>query len=195
MAAKEDTSTAAKDPAPEQTTDAVELGMARRRFRRGLPDWRLLVLAALVIAALALAGGVYYFQYRPDQQTDAAAADAAKQAADDGSVALLSYAPDSLDKDIANAQSYLTGDFLKYYTDFTQQIATSAAKERQAQSTAGVVRAAVAELHPDSAVVLVFVNKQSWSKEKPEPVMTQATVRVTMAKVDGSWLISKFEPI
>jgi Mce-associated membrane protein len=44
-------------------------------------------------------------------------------------------------------------------------------------------------------VVLVFVNKQSWSKEKPEPVMTQATVRVTMAKVDGSWLISKFEPI
>ena len=194
MATKEDAPTAAATT-DQSTHDAVESSGKRPRFRRPLPGWRVLVLTVLVIAALALAGSVYYFQYRPDQQTGAATDEAVIQAADDGSVALLSYAPDNLDKDIANAKSHLTGDFLKYYTDFTQQVAAAAAKERQVQSTATVVRAAIETLNPDSAVVLMFVNKQSWSKEKPQPVLTQATVRVTLANVDGSWLISKFEPI
>jgi Mce-associated membrane protein len=58
-----------------------------------------------------------------------------------------------------------------------------------------VVRSAVQDIQPDSAVVLVFVNKQSWSKDNPQPAATKAAVRVTLSKVNGSWLIAKFEPI
>jgi Mce-associated membrane protein len=178
---------------------AEKLGDSRaggRRFvPRGLTDWRILVLALLVVASVAAAGGVYYYQYRPDQQMDTAAANNAKTAAEDGAVALLSYSPDHLDHDIAEARSRLTGDFLTYYTQFTEQIALRAARDKQIQSSAAVVRSAVQDIQPDSAVVLVFLNKQSWSKDNPQPVATKAAVRVTMSKVDHSWLIAKFEPI
>jgi Mce-associated membrane protein len=55
------------------------------------------------------------------------------------------------------------------------------------------VKAAVAELTPNSAVVLVFVKQKTASKEKPEPVVTSTSLRVTLKKVNSSWLIEKFE--
>ncbi len=138
---------------------------------------------------------MYFFQYRPDQQTDEAARQAAEDAAAEGAVAVLSYSPESLDQDIADAKSHLTGEFLSYYTNFTQQVMASAAREQQIKTTANVVQAAVTDMEPNSAVVLVFVNKYSASKAQPAPVPSPATVRVTLSKVDGSWLISQFEPL
>ena len=104
----------------------------------------------------------------PHQQTNTAATNIALEAAKSGTVALLSYSPDSLDKDFAAAKSNLTGDFLSYYTQFTEQIVTPAAKEKSVKTTASVVRAAVSEIHPDSAMVLVFINQTTTSKENPD---------------------------
>jgi Mce-associated membrane protein len=157
--------------------------------------WRVIALAVLVVAAMALAGAVFVLQYRPDQQTDDAAREAAAKAAEGGAVAVLSYSPDTLDHDIANAKSHLTGNFLAYYTKFTQAVMAEAAKQKEVKTTAEVVEAAVSDLRPDSAVVLVFVNKMTSSKQQPMPVPTPASVRVTMTKVNGSWLISEFDPI
>jgi Mce-associated membrane protein len=50
-------------------------------------------------------------------------------------------------------------------------------------------------LHPESAVVLVFINQTATSKEKPEPQTTASTARVTLTKVKSSWLISKLDPL
>ena len=60
--------------------------------------------------------------------------------------------------------------------------------------TAAVVRAAVSEIHPDSAVVLVFLNETTTGKDKPEPLKTPSSVRITLAKANGTWLISKMDP-
>ncbi len=79
-------------------------------------------------------------------------------AASDGTVALLSYSPESLDKDFATAKSHLSGDFLSYYNDFTQRIVAPAAKQKSLKTTARVVAAALSELRPDSAVVLLYVD-------------------------------------
>jgi Mce-associated membrane protein len=57
------------------------------------------------------------------------------------------------------------------------------------------VRAAVAELHPNSAVVLIFISQKTASKEKPEPVKTSSAVRVVVTKANGSWLIAKFDSL
>ena len=57
------------------------------------------------------------------------------------------------------------------------------------------VRAAVSELHPNSAVVLVFVKQKTASKEKPEPVVTSSSLRVSLLKVNNSWLIEKFDAV
>ena len=61
--------------------------------------------------------------------------------------------------------------------------------------SATVVKAAVSELHPNSAVVLVFVKEKTASKEKPEPVVTSSSLRVTLTKVNSSWLIDKFDAV
>ena len=156
--------------------------------------WRIIALAVVTIAAMALAGAVFLFQYSPEQQTNDAVRQAATEAAEAGAVAVLSYSPDTLDRDIANAKSHLTGNFLAYYNKFTQAILADAAQQKQVMTTAEVVEAAAADLRPDSAVVLVFVNKMTSSKRQP-PRMTPATVRVTLTKVNGSWLISEFDPI
>lgn len=43
-------------------------------------------------------------------------------------------------------------------------------------------------------MVLVFIHQATTTKDRPEPVLTTSSVRVTLTKVEGSWLISRFEP-
>lgn len=179
--------------AKTDTADAKDTGEVRRRVT-AVPIIPLVLLVAL-LAAAGLAGWLYFTQYRPDQQTDEAVAQRVVNAARDGTVALLSYKPDTLDQDFAAAKSHLSGDFLNYYNDFTKQVVTPAAKNKGVTTAAQVVGAAAAELHPDSAMVLVFVNQVTTSKERPDPSMASSTVKVSLTKVNGQWLITKFDPV
>jgi len=180
--------------APPRAARAGGPASIQRWIRWCLARWRSIVATVLVVTAVGLTAGVYFTLFRPDQQVGDAAAHRAIQAASDGTAAVLSYAPDNLDRDFANAKSYLTGDFLAYYTKFTEQIA-ALAQQKQVTQTAKVIRAAVSELHPDSAIVLVFINQTATSKEKPEPQTTASSVRVTLTKLKGSWLISNLDPL
>jgi Mce-associated membrane protein len=162
------------------------------RFR---PRARTLVLVVVVVAVTGLAAWTYGYQYRPDIQSGDAAAQSAMRAAADGTVALLSYGPDSVNEDFASAKKHLTGDFLSYYAKFTEKVVAPAAKEKGVKTTAAVVQAAVSEIHPDSAVVLLFVNQGTTTKDRPEPSLTSSTVLVRMTKLDGDWLIAKFDPV
>lgn len=175
---------------PKPKRDLV--GRVRQGARR---QWATIALALALVAAAGLAAWTYFFVYQPDRETDSAAADSAIKAASDGTVALLSYSPDSLDKDFATAKSKLTGSFLSYYTQFTEQIVAPAAKQKAVKTEAAVVRAAVSEIHPDNAVVLVFINQTTESKDRPDASFINSAVRVTMQKVDGGWLISSFDPV
>ncbi len=169
---------------------------ARRKVLGGAGRYVGVILVVVALLASAgVASWLYFYQYRVDQQTGEAAANVALEAAKSGTVALLSYSPDSLDRDFANAKSNLTGDFLSYYTQFTEQIVTPAAKEKQVKTAASVVRAAVSEIRPDSAVVLVFVNQVTTSKENPDGAFAASSVKVSLKKIDGRWLISAFDPV
>jgi Mce-associated membrane protein len=181
--------------ATEEPERAGGPSASERLIRAALSVWRPVVAASLVIAAIAAAVGVYFFQYRPAQQTDDAAQRQVVQAASDGVVAAVSYSYDHLDRDIARAKSLSSGEFLAYYTKFSEEFIAPAAKKGQLTAKAKVLRAAISEMHPDSAVVLVFINQDTASKEKPEPLTTASSVLVTMAKVEGSWLISKLYPL
>jgi Mce-associated membrane protein len=169
---------------------------ARRRARGnlGATVGAILVAAALVVSA-GVAGWLYFFQYKAEQQTNAATANAALEAAKSGTVALLSYSPESLDKDFAGAKSNLTGDFLSYYTQFTEQVVTPAAKEKQVKTVAVVVRAGVSEIARDSATVLVFINQTTTSKENPDGAFAASSVKVGLKKIDDRWLINTFDPV
>jgi Mce-associated membrane protein len=182
---------AAPEPAPRPTSRRTSV--IGRWTRRCLAKWRPFLLTMLLIVATGFASGYFYFVYRPDLQTDDAVAHQVIKAASDGAVALLSYSPATLDRDFSNAKSRLTDNYLTYYQRFADQIVGPSAQRGQVTTTATVVKAAVSELHPNSAVVLVFVKQKTASKEKPEPVVTSNSLRVALTKVNGSWLIEKFD--
>src|SRR5260370_39026284 len=99
----------------------------------------------LLVAATGFGAGYFYFVYRPDLQTDDAAAHQVIKAASDGAVALLSYSPDTLDRDFANAKSRLTDNYLGYYQRFADQIVGPSAQPGQVTPTPTVVKAAASE--------------------------------------------------
>ncbi|OBH54258.1 hypothetical protein A5682_23990 [Mycobacterium mantenii] len=180
----------ADDSAEQTDRNESSAPPARRRVK---------VVPVLLLALLLLSGGLatwlYFTKYRPDSQTDAGVASAVASAASDGTVALLSYSPDSLDKDFAAAKTHLSGDFLSYYNQFTEQIVAPAAKQKSLKTNARVLGAAVQELHPDSAVVLVLVDQSTTSKDNPDPSMASSSVLVSLTRVNGTWLITKFDPV
>ncbi|CPR10240.1 membrane protein [Mycobacterium bohemicum DSM 44277] len=188
---------------PADIDDAAEpegddAGPARRRRRRLSPAVRRVgyaVLAVLLLSSGGAATWLYFKQYRPDQQTDASVKLEVANSASDGTTALLSYSSDSLDQDFANAKSHLAGDFLTYFNDFTQQIVAPTAKQRSLKTTAHVTGAAVTELHPDSAVVLVFIDQTTTTKDNPQPLVAATSVLVHMNRINGNWLITKFNPV
>jgi Mce-associated membrane protein len=182
-------------PACQGLARVSGLAVIRRWIHRCLARWPSIVATVLVVTAVGLAAGLFFILHRPDQQIDDAAAHRAIGAASDGAVAVLSYSPDNLDHDFAKAKSHLTGDFLAYYNKFTEQLVTPMAQQKHITQAAKVVRAAVLELHPDSAAVLVFLNQTATSKDKPEPLITPISVRVMLTKVSDSWLISNLDPL
>lgn len=178
--------------ADDKTTDE-SANQSARWTRRLLARWPAIALTILVLATTGFAAGYFYFVYRSDLQTDHAVNREVVKAASDGAVALLSYSPDTLGHDLANAKSRVTESYLPYLQQFADQIVGPSAQRAQVSTTATVIRAAVAELQPNSAIVLVFVKQKTASKEKPQPVVTSSSLRVTLKKVKSSWLIEKFE--
>ena len=182
-------------PLDDAETADVDLdSKVDRVASRLLAHWGSILLTASVIAAVGLAACLFVLQYRPDRQIDDAAAQRAIRAASDGAVAALSYSSENMDRDFARARSHLTGDFLAYYDKFTKTIVIPTVQQKHLAQTATVMRAAVSELGPNSAVVLVFLNEATTGKDKPQPLITPSSVRITLAKVNGSWLISKLDP-
>ena len=199
-----DIETAEAVQAVQDDPEATEKQESPARTKRPPRKWsRMLrnvkLVPVILVVLLLISGGsaawLYFKQYKPDQQTNPDVARTVVSAASDGTVALLSYSPESLEKDFAAAKSHLTGDFLSYYNQFTSEIVAPAAKQKSLKTTAQVVGAAVSELHPDSAVVLVFVDQSTTSKDKPDPSMAASDVLVSLTRVNSHWLITKFEPI
>lgn len=176
--------------APPEGSGAID-----RMLSGALAHWLSILLTASVVAAVSLVAYLYVGQYRPDRQIDDAAAQRAVRAASDGAVAALSYSSENIDHDFQQARSHLTGDFLAYYDKFTKDIVIPTVQQKHLSQTATVVRAAVSELGQTSAVVLAFLNETTTGKDKPQPLMTPSSVKITLTKVNGSWLISKLDPV
>ncbi|MEH3140580.1 MAG: twin-arginine translocation pathway signal [Mycobacterium kyogaense] len=188
----EDTSTAAEESVEEP--QAPEAATAAGTWRRVLAArWRLIATVCFLVMSIAIAAVVFFGPHREDRETAAASAQALA-AAKEGAVALLSYAPASLDQDLAAARSHLTGDFLTYYSQFAEQILVPAAKQKDVHASATVVRSAVMDARPNSAHVLLFINQSTTSRDNPTSAQAASSVKVGLTKVDGAWRISSFDP-
>jgi len=92
------------DAATETETQSEKRdGVLRRSARVVVGRIGAIVLAVALLASAGVAAWLYFGQYRPGQETNDTAANVALDAAKTGTVALLSYSPESLDKDFAAA--------------------------------------------------------------------------------------------
>jgi Mce-associated membrane protein len=160
--------------------------------------WRRLIAGAaalLMISSLATAAWLYTTMYRPDRRVDAAALDTVVKAATAGTLAVLSYTPQTAPADFAAAKSHLTGDFLAYYDRFSAQVLGPAVQQKGVHTTATVAQAAVSDLTAQSATVLVFVDQTTTSTQNPEPAASASSVRVRLQNAGHQWLISAFDPV
>ena len=98
------------------------------------------------------------------------------------------------EKDLEAARSRLTGTFLDAYTSLTHDVVIPGAKQKQISAVATVPAAASKSATANHAVVLLFVN-QTVIVGQDAPTNTASSVRVTLDKIDGRWLISQFDPV
>jgi Mce-associated membrane protein len=165
------------------------------RTRRRIRWSRVIAYGILPSLALLLASAAGYLKWQDGSAREAQTARVESvQAAIDSTVALLSYRPDTVEKDLDAARSRLTGTFLDSYTELTHDVVIPGAKQKQISALATVPAAASTSATPTHAVVLLMVN-QTVIVGQDSPTNTASSVRVTLDKVDGRWLISHFEPV
>lgn len=159
-------------------------------------EWsRVLAYGILPGLALVLALGAGFLKWQDNSVRDGDAASAESvQVAKDSTIALLSYQPDTVEQQLSDARSLLTGEFQGAYTDLTTNVVIPGAKEKQISAVATVPAAASVSAEPNRAVVLVFVN-QTVVVGADAPTDTASSVRVTLDKVGDRWLISGFDPV
>ena len=189
VGAKDDTDS--QDENVEEDTAVAVVATVRRRV-----NWsRVFAFVVLPGLALLLAVGAGYLKWQDSSVRDAEVARVESiQAAKDGTIALLSYKPDTVEQQLGAARDLLTGDFRDSYTSLTHDVVIPGAKQKQISAVATVPAAASVSARPNRAVVLVFVN-QSAIVGTGAPTETASSVRVTLDKVGGRWLISRFDPV
>lgn len=178
--------------ADEESSESTE---AADKPKRSIQWGRVFAYGVLPAVALLLALGAGYLKWMDNSVRDSAVArDASMQAAKDSTVALLSYQPDTVEKQLGDARSLLAGDFRDSYTSLTNDVVIPGAKQKQISAVATVPAVASVTADPNHAVVLLFVN-QTVIVGQGAPSDSASSVRVTLDKIDGRWLISKFDPV
>ena len=188
VTAQEESGTAQNDRASDGEPDTAR---RRRRF-----DWpHVLAFGVLPGFALVLALASGYFKWSDGAADDLAQAraESVRVAADD-TAALLSYKPDTVDKDLGAAREQLTGDFKDAYTKLTRDVVIPGAKEKRITALAKVIAAGPVSTTANHAVVTLFVN-QTVTIGEGAPTDTQPVIRTTLDKVNGRWLVSHFDPV
>ncbi|KQH75196.1 hypothetical protein AO501_00150 [Mycobacterium gordonae] len=157
---------------------------------------RVLAYGVLPGLALLLAIAAGYFKWVAVSGTDVAKARTeSMRVASEDAVVLLSYSPDTAEKQLSAARDRLTGDFKDAYTALTRQVVIPGAKEKRIAAVAKVNAAASVSATATHAVVLLFVDQTVTIGDGGTPTDTQPVVRVTLEKVDGRWLVSHFDPV
>ncbi|MCT7368640.1 hypothetical protein [Mycolicibacterium llatzerense] len=180
----------------EVEVDAAETTDAAPAAERRRVGWASVAVYGLLPAVvLALGGAAGYLQWKDVSlsQSDTAKKDSTK-AATDATIALLSYKPETVEKDLEAAKKYMTGNFLNSYTSLTRDVVIPGSRQKKISAVATVPAAAWTKATPNHAVVMLFVD-QTMIIGESAPTSTASSVRVTLDKVEGHWLISQFDPM
>jgi Mce-associated membrane protein len=181
-------------PPEQDAAQPDELGddSSRRARRRALA--RTVAFVVLPVLAMAVAAGVGYLKY---VNAVGAASEQASiqsvQVAKDSTIAMLSYTPATVDKQLSAATDRMTGSFRQSYSTLIHDVVIPGAKDKKISAVATVPATASTSATPNHAVVLVCVD-QAITMDDAAPTQTNSVVQITLDRVDNRWLISAFDP-
>jgi Mce-associated membrane protein len=194
-ASAEDTCDIETTPSANSDHDQDSDGVSRAKTKRRISWSQLLAYWILPGLALLLAVAAGFLKWQDSSVRDSEVARIESvAAAKDATITLLSYKPDSVEKDLGAAGERLTGTFKEAYTQLTHDVVIPGAKQKHISAVATVPAAASVSATPNHAVALVFVN-QTAAVGTDAPTETASSVRVTLDKIDGRWLMSGFDPV
>ena len=180
----------------DESDDHSVVEPATGREKKSIAWSRVIAYGVLPGLALLLAIAAGYFKWIAVSGTEVAQARTeSMRIAGEDAVAMLSYSPDTAEKQLSAARDRLTGDFKDAYTALTRQVVIPGAKEKRISAVAKVNAAASVSATATHAVVLLFVDQTVTVGDGGTPTDTQPVVRVTLEKVDGRWLVSHFDPV
>jgi Mce-associated membrane protein len=181
--------------ADNESADEPEPENVRPEKKRRIPWARVLAFGVLPSLVLVLSVAAAWLKWHDaSARVSQTASIESVAAAKDSAVAMLSYQPESVEKDLGAAQGRLTGSFKTSYAQLIHDVVIPGAKQRHISAVATIPAAAPVTANPKHAVVLLFVD-QTVIIGTDAPTDTASTVRVSLDKVGNRWLISSFEPI
>jgi Mce-associated membrane protein len=181
-----------EDGAVEESDAHDDEAAANERVPIG---WGRLLVAALPALVLILALAVGYLKWLDGKERESRiAAEQSVKAASESTIAILSYKPETVDQDLKAAADRLTAGFRQQYTQLVTDVVAPGAKQQHITAVATVPAAASVIATGKQAVVLVFVDQTTTIGNDP-PTQSTSSVRVTLDKIDGKWLISQFDPV
>lgn len=145
-----------------------------------------------LIAAIVL--GVSGYQLWQQDKTDQARTDAMSTASRTVS-AMFTYEPATVDTELPRAADNLTEQFRAEYLKLIEQAIAPGAKEKQLTVKATTQAEGVVSADPEKAVVLLYLNQLTTSKDSPEGATSGSRVRVSLDKADNRWLVSQVTPV
>ncbi|KQY33502.1 MULTISPECIES: hypothetical protein [Nocardia] len=148
--------------------------------------------AAGLIAAIVL--GVSGYQLWQQDKTEQARTDAMSTASRTVS-AMFTYEPATVDTELPRAADNLTESFRAEYLKLIEQAIAPGAKEKQLTVKATTQAEGVVSADPEKAVVLLYLNQLTTSKDSPEGATSGSRVRVSLDKADNRWLVSQVTPV
>jgi len=187
----ENISDALNDVVEVDSDDEPPKAKTRRHIKRD----QILPYAVLPALALLLAAAAGYLKWQEvSARTDGIARIESVAAAKDATIAILSYKPETAERDLDAAGDRLTGTFKNSYAQLTHDVVIPGAREKHISAVAKVPGVASVSASSNHAVVLLYVDQTIVVGSDP-PSDTVSSVRVTLTKIHDRWLVSEFDPI
>ena len=177
------------------TEEVTDVSSDQWRPSKWMRTKRILAFGVLPALVLILASGSGYLKWQVDSAREAQTARTQSvPAATENTIAILSYQPDSAEKELTAARDRLAEPFKDEYTKLITDVVIPGAKQKKISAIATVPAAASISATQNHAVVLVFID-QSIVIGTDAPTSTSSTVRVTLDKDGDKWLISQIDPV
>ncbi|HVV30332.1 MAG TPA: hypothetical protein VHC41_05585 [Mycobacteriales bacterium] len=108
---------------------------------------------------------------------------------------VLSYSYKTFDKDNARARQDTTGQFAKDFATLSDTVIAPGAKKAETVTKAQAIASSVLTASRTQVDVMLFIQQSTTSKTQTTTKIDKSTVRVTMAKANGAWLVSNLATI